>query len=412
MGRYVHRHPVYQLVIKELFHYVGDHTPQLHEQLFTYGPLQRFLRILDTVKISRRQTLRAVLFPDAINNVAVFRRLETIEANDWKNLVCQHIQRAFIHWVEEKVRTYPVSYQRPLRVVLDLTSGRKKPLYMTLGGDRARAAFRFQCPFLRRTSIRAAPLPPCNWCKAEQGEQGLHLMQCPARPPSVIRLIAEAMSAISTECRSTNASVLSTAFMRVCWREQTQASILLVLDAMSYTVNEYIRSFPADVRPPIAPIHTIRPRMEMDDEGGDAESEDDDNLHLLMFDGASRGNPGHAGAGAVILDRQRQQIWEGCEYLGAAQTNNEAEYRSLIMGLKAAHNIGIHDLLVHGDSAVVINQMNRHWIVTKPHLLELYREARNLADAFRSIKFKHFRRRYNSIADGLSNQAINLHIRL
>ncbi|NTW76814.1 MAG: reverse transcriptase-like protein, partial [Syntrophaceae bacterium] len=57
--------------------------------------------------------------------------------------------------------------------------------------------------------------------------------------------------------------------------------------------------------------------------------------YRLYSDGACRGNPGEGGAGAVILDAEGNVIWEGKEYLGHC-TNNIAEYKALILGLKGA----------------------------------------------------------------------------
>jgi hypothetical protein len=106
-GRYVHRHPVYHLVLKTLFDYVGDHQHQVQSQLFTYGPLKRFLRFLNTVKISRHQTLRQVLFPTATTNVAIFRQLERLPANEWKALIHRHLHQSFQYWVLDHRTKYP-----------------------------------------------------------------------------------------------------------------------------------------------------------------------------------------------------------------------------------------------------------------------------------------------------------------
>jgi ribonuclease HI len=198
--------------------------------------------------------------------------------------------------------------------------------------------------------------------------------------------------------------------MRVRWRQQTQASTLSVLDAMSHTVNEYIRSFPEDERQLFTPLHTIRPRLEAPADTAPPASGTSTPTHVLMFDGASRGNPGRSGAGAVLYNPQMQQIWTGSEYLGDSLTNNEAEYRSLILGLQAARAQGIQELTVHGDSTLVINQMLRQWTVNAPHLVVLYDQASHLVEDFNTIIFRPIPRSYNSIADGLSNQAIDIHL--
>ena len=71
------------------------------------------------------------------------------------------------------------------------------------------------------------------------------------------------------------------------------------------------------------------------------------------FDGASRGNPGKAGAGALLINEDGKIIWEASRFLGE-KTNNEAEYMALIMLLKAAKDRGIKSLRVYGDSKLVV----------------------------------------------------------
>jgi len=62
-------------------------------------------------------------------------------------------------------------------------------------------------------------------------------------------------------------------------------------------------------------------------------------FHLLQFDGGSRGNPGHAGSGSVILDGVTgQEVWHSYTYVGPSCTNNVAEYRGLIEGLRQVSN--------------------------------------------------------------------------
>ena len=76
------------------------------------------------------------------------------------------------------------------------------------------------------------------------------------------------------------------------------------------------------------------------------------------FDGASRGNPGKAGAGALMINEEGKVVWEASRFLGE-KTNNEAEYMALIMLLKAAKERGIRSLRVFGDSKLVVSQIGR-----------------------------------------------------
>ena len=88
--------------------------------------------------------------------------------------------------------------------------------------------------------------------------------------------------------------------------------------------------------------------------------------YIMKFDGCSKGNPGHSGAGAVIY-RDNVEIWSGHKYIGHYKTNNQAEYSGLILGLREASNQDISDLLVCGDSEMVIKQMNKQILTKGPY---------------------------------------------
>ena len=88
------------------------------------------------------------------------------------------------------------------------------------------------------------------------------------------------------------------------------------------------------------------------------------------FDGAARGNPGPAGAGALLIDDNDNIIWETARSLGT-KTNNEAEYSALILLLKAAKERDIMRLDVYGDSKLVICQVSKQWKINLPHLRAL-----------------------------------------
>jgi ribonuclease HI len=96
---------------------------------------------------------------------------------------------------------------------------------------------------------------------------------------------------------------------------------------------------------------------------------------VLYFDGCSKGNPGPSGSGAIIK-HQNQELWSGCEYVGNT-TNNVAEYKGLILGLKYLTLYTYKHLKIKGDSMLVINQMTGKYKVKSPHLLVLYNEAKN-----------------------------------
>ncbi len=93
-----------------------------------------------------------------------------------------------------------------------------------------------------------------------------------------------------------------------------------------------------------------------------------------FFDGASRGNPGKAGAGALMINEEGKVIWETSRFLGQ-KTNNEAEYMALILLLKAAKEHGVRSLRVFGDSKLVVSQVSRQWKINLPHLRLLAQQA-------------------------------------
>ena len=125
----------------------------------------------------------------------------------------------------------------------------------------------------------------------------------------------------------------------------------------------------------------------------------------MNFDGASKGNPGLSGAGAVIY-KNGVEVWSSCKFVGY-KTNNQAEYSALILGLKGALDLGISNLSVLGDSLLVINQVNNIYKVKSVCLHELYKEAQNLKTEFNYIDFSHVYREFNKRADELSNLALD-----
>jgi ribonuclease HI len=130
---------------------------------------------------------------------------------------------------------------------------------------------------------------------------------------------------------------------------------------------------------------------------------------VVHVDGGSRGNPGPAGAGAVIkIDNQIEATVS--KFLGNA-TNNVAEYTGLVLALEKAFDLGIKQIDVYMDSELVVKQMKGIYRVKNENLLPLYMKARNLASKFPSFNISHVRREYNKEADKLANEAMdNAHI--
>lgn len=134
---------------------------------------------------------------------------------------------------------------------------------------------------------------------------------------------------------------------------------------------------------------------------------DPDIRYQLHFDGASRGNPGPAGAGAVITEViTGDEVGRVIMALGT-QTNNVAEYAGLMIGLEAAHQIGIEDITVYGDSKLVIFQVEGVWQCGHPGLRPLHTRLLQIKSKFRAFRAYHVYRNDNAFADHLSNLALD-----
>lgn len=128
---------------------------------------------------------------------------------------------------------------------------------------------------------------------------------------------------------------------------------------------------------------------------------------VVEADGGSRGNPGPAGYGAVVLDAgARQVLAEVYDGLGTA-TNNVAEYRGLIAGLAAARQLGATEVDARMDSKLVVEQMSGRWKIKHPPLQLLADEARDLVKQFDAVSFTWIPRRDNARADELANRAMD-----
>ncbi|KAJ1406133.1 Ribonuclease H domain [Sesbania bispinosa] len=128
---------------------------------------------------------------------------------------------------------------------------------------------------------------------------------------------------------------------------------------------------------------------------------------LLEFDGASKGNPGKAGAGAILRSNDGNLICRLREGVGIA-TCNAAEYRAMILGMKYALKKGFTGIRIQGDSKLVCMQIDGSWKVKNENLSILYKVAKELKDKFVSFQINHVLRNFNSEADAQANLAINL----
>jgi len=130
----------------------------------------------------------------------------------------------------------------------------------------------------------------------------------------------------------------------------------------------------------------------------------------LYVDGASRGNPGPAGAGAVLYGPQGEKRAEEFRYLGET-TNNVAEYQALLLGLELALKHGVKSLSIYADSQLMVRQLLGAYQVKKPHLLPLWQKVREELQKLDAYGISHLDRSFNYEADRLARQAIDRHRR-
>jgi ribonuclease HI len=126
----------------------------------------------------------------------------------------------------------------------------------------------------------------------------------------------------------------------------------------------------------------------------------------LSTDGGSRGNPGPAAYGYVLEAEDGHVLDARGEAIGAA-TNNVAEYRGLLAGLRSALDRGVDELEVVSDSELLVRQMRGEYKVKNEALRALQREAAELASRLEKISYTAVRRAHNELADSLVNEALD-----
>ena len=125
----------------------------------------------------------------------------------------------------------------------------------------------------------------------------------------------------------------------------------------------------------------------------------------LYTDGASRNNPGEAGAGIHVLMDGKPA--EGiARYLGVT-TNNIAEYTAAIIGLEHAITAGAKRVKLFADSELMVKQLNGQYKVKNEGLKPLHSKVKELIARIGSVEVQHVRREMNKEADALANKAID-----
>ncbi len=128
----------------------------------------------------------------------------------------------------------------------------------------------------------------------------------------------------------------------------------------------------------------------------------------IYTDGGARGNPGPAAIGIVICDQDDRIIKEYKEYIGVA-TNNQAEYRAIIKGLKMATHLACDRILCISDSELIIRQLNNEYRVKNLELKALFNEVKRIILHFQKVEFEHRMRMSGLLkrADQLVNEILD-----
>jgi ribonuclease HI len=126
----------------------------------------------------------------------------------------------------------------------------------------------------------------------------------------------------------------------------------------------------------------------------------------LHTDGGARGNPGPAGIGAVLYDEGGTEIGSVSESLSPT-TNNVAEYKALIAGLRMALDAGVTEIEVKCDSQLVVSQVLGEWKIKSDQLRQLAVTAESLFYKFKPRSIVHVPRAQNARADELANDAMD-----
>ena len=127
---------------------------------------------------------------------------------------------------------------------------------------------------------------------------------------------------------------------------------------------------------------------------------------VVHVDGGARGNPGPAAAGAVISTPAGEVLTDAAEAIGVA-TNNVAEYRGLLLGLRRARELGASEVDVVNDSELVAKQVNGVYKVKHPDMKPLHAAALKALEGFDRWSIRSVPRAQNADADALVNQALD-----
>jgi len=169
------------------------------------------------------------------------------------------------------------------------------------------------------------------------------------------------------------------------------------------------------------PVSKKKVIIKKSDEKGSEDHSDDSNISTLLtgaelsavplgssltiyVDGASKGNPGPAGIGLVIFDREDRQVGKISSYIGNG-TNNYAEYKALLKALDIALYFETSDLKVRTDSELVVKQIIGEYKVKNDTIKSLHEQAQAKIKKFKRFRIEHVSRNFNEKADYLAKKA-------
>jgi len=127
---------------------------------------------------------------------------------------------------------------------------------------------------------------------------------------------------------------------------------------------------------------------------------------ILYTDGGARGNPGPGAVGVVIKNKEGKVIKEVGKFIGRA-TNNEAEYKAIIEGLKECKEKKAGELECFLDSLLVVSQLNGKFKVKDKKIKILWNEAKSLEKNFKEVLYHHIPRTKNYLADKIVNEVLD-----
>ena len=130
-------------------------------------------------------------------------------------------------------------------------------------------------------------------------------------------------------------------------------------------------------------------------------------MYQIYSDGASRGNPGPAGIGAVIL-KDGKAVHEIAKYIGQT-TNNVAEYEALLEALDYCVKKSLSPIQILADSQLLIRQLSGQYKVKHPNIVPLHQRAKAYLAHLKVEAFTHVPRELNKRADALANEGIDKH---